>query len=84
MGAIMELKSRHASSLRRNPLYLFACQVEWCSKGRVDAYQELIAALDDPDDDIRRVAENLLHRSSPRRQLRSGRIPVNGSGSRRD
>ncbi len=71
MGAIMERKSRHASSLRRNPVYLFACHVEWCSKGRVDAYQELIAALDDPDDGIRRVAENLLHRSSPRRQLRS-------------
>ena len=74
----MEQRAKHASgsSVRRNPLYLFACHVEWCSKGRVDAYQELIAALDDPDADIRRVAENLLHRSSPRRQL--GSVALSG------
>ena len=57
--------------MHRNPVYLFACHLEWCNKGRLDAYQELVAALDDCDEDIRRVAENLLHRSSPRHQLKS-------------
>ncbi len=52
----------------RSPLYLFACHVEWCNKGSLDAYQELVAALDDCDEQIRNVAEDLLHRSSPRRQ----------------
>ncbi len=66
----MEHEPQHIprSSLQRNPLHLFACHLEWCNNGRLDAYQELIAALDDPDEDIRKVAENLLHRSSPRRQ----------------
>lgn len=70
---IVEQQSKHVSgsSLCRNPVYLFACHLEWCSKGRLDAYEELVAALDDPDAEIRSVAENLLHRSSPRRQLRS-------------
>jgi hypothetical protein len=68
---VQRQRAKHASGscLRRTPLHLFACHVEWCSKGKLDAYQELIAALDDPDDEIRSVAENLLHRSSPRRQL---------------
>ena len=72
-GAIMESQPTHVSgpSVHRSPLYLFACHLEWLSKGRLDAYQELVAALDDCDEDIRRVAENLLHRSSPRRQLKS-------------
>ncbi len=72
-GVIVEQRAKHASgsSLRRNPLYLFACHMEWCSKGRLDAYQELVAALDDCDEEIRRVAENLLHRVSPRHQLKS-------------
>jgi hypothetical protein len=55
----------------RDPLYLFACHLEWCNKGRLDTYQELIAALDDCDEDIRKVAEDLLHRVSPRRPLSS-------------
>jgi hypothetical protein len=58
--------------LRRTPLYLFACHLEWCNKGRLDAYEELVAALDDSDESIRVVAEKLLHRSSPRRQVRTG------------
>jgi len=50
----------------RDALYLFACHLEWHTKGNVAAYQELLAALDDHDDDIRCVAESLLHRGSPR------------------
>jgi len=50
----------------RDALYLFACHLEWRDKRNVAAYQELIAALDDPDCEIRDVAEVLLRRSSPR------------------
>jgi hypothetical protein len=50
----------------RDPLYLFACHLEWHSTGNLACYQELLAALDDNDSDIRIVAEVLLHRSSPR------------------
>ena len=50
----------------RDPLYLFACHLEWCTRRNLAAYQELLAALDDNDADIRTVAEALLHRSSPR------------------
>ena len=71
-GVIMEQQPTHASgpSVHRNPVYLFACHLEWCTKGKLDAYEELVAALDDPHEDIRRVAEDLLHRSSPRRQAK--------------
>jgi hypothetical protein len=51
---------------KRDPLYLFACHLEWRKSGDVAAYQELLAALDDPDNDIRVVAEALLRRTSPR------------------
>ena len=73
IGVGVEQQAEHMSrpSLPRNPLYLFACHLKWLSKGRLDAYQELVAALDDADEEIRRLAEDLLHRSSPRRQLRS-------------
>ena len=50
----------------RDALYLFACHLEWRTERNLAAYQELLAALDDHDDDIRRLAEYLLHRSSPR------------------
>ncbi len=50
----------------RDALYLFACHLEWRTKRNLTAYQQLLAALDDHDDDIRRLAESLLHRSSPR------------------
>ena len=50
----------------RDDLYLFVCHLEWRTKRNLAAYQELLAALDDHDDDIRRLAESLLHRSSPR------------------
>jgi len=50
----------------RDALYLFACHLEWDITRDLPAYHELIAALDDQDGDIRRVAEALLHRDSPR------------------
>lgn len=50
----------------RDLLYLFACHIEWRDKGNIRAYQELVAALDDCNQEIRAVAETLLHRSSPR------------------
>jgi len=53
----------------RDPLCLFACHLEWRKKGTLAAYQELLAALDDPDSDIRVVAEVLLYRNSPRPDL---------------
>jgi len=56
------------SDAQRDPLYLFACHLEWRDRRNVAAYQELIAALDDPDDGIRAVAEALLKRRSPRRR----------------
>jgi hypothetical protein len=50
----------------RDALYLFACHLEWHTKRNLAAYHELIAALDDQDGDICRLAEALLHRGSPR------------------
>jgi hypothetical protein len=50
---------------RRDPVYLFACHLEWRDRGDLRAYQELICALDDHDENVRRLAERLLHRSSP-------------------
>ncbi len=49
----------------RDALYLFACHLEWRNKRNLAAYQELVAALDDPDYETRNVAQVLLHRSSP-------------------
>jgi len=51
---------------QRDALYLFACHLEWHTKGNLAAYQELIAALDDHNGGIRCLAEALLHRGSPR------------------
>jgi len=51
--------------VRRDPLYLFACHLEWRDRRNLDAHKELVAALDDHDEDIRHLAELLLHRSSP-------------------
>jgi hypothetical protein len=49
----------------RDALYLFACHLEWFTKRNLAAYQELLAALDDHDRDIRSLTESLLHRNSP-------------------
>ena len=50
----------------RDALYLFACHVEWCTKQRLVAYEELLAAMDDHDCYIRTLSEELLTRSSSR------------------
>ena len=52
--------------VQRDSLYLFLCHVEWRNTRNLDAYKDLLAALDDHDPDIRQLAESLLRRSSPR------------------
>ncbi len=59
--------------VRPTPLYLFACHLEWRNRRNLEAHEELVAALDDHDRDIRQLAELLLHRSSPRPQARGTR-----------
>jgi hypothetical protein len=54
-----------------DPLYLCLCHLEWRRTRNSAAYQELLAALDDTDADIRVLAEALLHRNSPRPELTS-------------
>ena len=55
-----------AVTAKHDVLYLFACQVEWRDGRNVKTYEELVAALDDPNENTRIVAETLLHRTSPR------------------
>jgi len=50
----------------RDPLYLFLCCLEWRSHGRLAAYNELVAALDDSDPAIRELAATLIYRRPPR------------------
>jgi hypothetical protein len=50
----------------RDPLYLFACHLEWHHWRNLGAYQALVTALDDSDKRIRVTAEMMLHRTSPR------------------
>jgi hypothetical protein len=50
----------------QDPLYLFACYLEWYHWRNLGAYQALVAALDDSENRIREFAELLLHRTSPR------------------
>jgi len=69
--------------VRPTPLYLFACHLEWRDRRDLEAHQELVAALDDHDRDIRQLAEFLLHRSSPRPQAKSGNSRANRVASRR-
>ena len=63
---------------RRDPLYLFACHVEWSHRQNLEAHQELVAALDDSDHGIRALAEMMLHRCSPRpqRKRRGTNLPM--------
>jgi hypothetical protein len=69
--------------VRRDPLYLFACHLEWRNRRNLEAHEELVAALDDHDRDIRELAELLLHRSSPRPEAESGNSLANSVASRR-
>jgi hypothetical protein len=50
----------------QDPLYLFACHLEWNHWRNLAAYRALVAALDDSEKRIRETAEMLLHRSSTR------------------
>lgn len=52
-------------SIFRDPLYLFACYLDWRDRRDLLAYKELMAALDDHEEGIRTLAESLLHRPSP-------------------
>lgn len=45
-----------------DPIYLFACHLEWRHRGDLRACSELLSALDDCDEEIRLVAET-RHRS---------------------
>jgi hypothetical protein len=65
-GQQIELTEMLENVGHRDPLYLFLCHLEWHNRRNLAGYQELLAALDDNDSDIRMVAEVLLHRSSPR------------------
>ncbi len=49
---------------QNDPLYLFLCQLEWRRTRNLAAYQELLAARDAADPDIRVVAEALLLRDT--------------------
>jgi hypothetical protein len=49
-----------------DPLFLFACHVEWHHQRKLGAYQALVAGLDASDRGIRAIAEVMLHRCSPR------------------
>lgn len=66
-------RSRGDAGSRRDPIYLFACHLEWRDRGNLRAYNELIAALDDRDQSIRVLAEMLFHRSSPQPKNQVGR-----------
>ena len=57
-----------------DPLYLFACHLEWLSRGDLAAYQELLAALDDTDGDVRIVAETLLQGLSRRPAQKESKV----------
>jgi hypothetical protein len=50
----------------RDPLYLFACHLEWHHRRNFAAYEALVAALDDSEKRIREIVEMLLHRSPTR------------------
>jgi len=68
--------------VRRDPLYLFACHLEWCDGRKLDAHKELVAALDDHDEDIRHLAELLLHRSSPRPRAKDQQLALEMAAAR--
>jgi hypothetical protein len=60
------VEPRAQAATVRDPIYLFSCHIEWHKHRNIRAYAELVAALDDTNENIRHLAESLLHRSSPR------------------
>jgi hypothetical protein len=62
-GRVAAKRQSHASpkaDFGRDPLYLFACHVEWRSNRNLRAFQELLAALEEPNEGVRLIAESLL------------------------
>jgi hypothetical protein len=57
-----------ATAGNQDPLFLFACHLEWHQQRNPRAYQALVAVLHDSDKRIRVIAELLLHRGSARLQ----------------
>ena len=70
---LSEQSLSEASTIARtqDPLYLFACHLEWHHWRNLAAYQALVAALDDSEKGTREIAEMLLHRISPRPRRRA-------------
>jgi hypothetical protein len=50
---------------RPNAVYLFACHAQWNNHADLKAYQVSITAFDSNEEQVRKVAEALLHRKSP-------------------
>lgn len=73
--AVKSVNTERATALR-DPLYLFACHLEWRNRRDVKAYEELVAALDDPNEISRSVAAHLLsRRDSPCPEQRERQAP---------
>jgi hypothetical protein len=68
------LSKRSTIAGNHDPLYLFACHLDWQYRRKLAAYQGLVSALDDSDNRIREIAEMLVHRSSPRPPRESRRV----------
>jgi hypothetical protein len=68
------LPKRFTTVGNQDPLFLFACHVEWHRQQDLRAYQALVAGLDDSDKRIRAIAEMMLHRCSPRPQKEGGGV----------
>jgi len=62
----LSLTRRSSTTGNQDPLFLFACYVEWHRQRNLRAYEALVAGLDDSDKGIRAIAEMMLHRGSPR------------------
>jgi hypothetical protein len=69
-GIAPKSKPQKHSARHRDPIYLFACHLDWRINRNVKAYQELVAALDDRDERTRDLAAELLQRCSPRPQAK--------------
>ena len=66
MSAMPNIRtSQEEAVCQRDPIYLFACHLAWHRERNMRAYQELVAAREEDDPQIRDLAETLLHRSSP-------------------
>ena len=67
-------RAKRASSWlpRRDPLYLFACYLEWQNEANLRAFQELLAGFSRSHEDTRIIAESFLGRPSPRRRQADG------------